>query len=516
MQTVQEAITQAVSRKEWARVTELIGEHWSTLMTQSREVLRTAVNGLPEEIVQNDSRWSAARDYLNFIPAAGEARPVQYHHSPANPGDLLDVLASLTSKSAALRASGRFVDAENAADEAIATLDDVSPEVRDTITHVLAELQLQWAISVFYAGDFDSALRRFEITYDDAFAAANTRIAVEAAGTSALIFALMGDNEQSLRWLARVPEYRDAAATDTVQLARHLTRAILAIARLDPDAAQAEMDAAPAYSATPEHWALRALVDAALATTWGDPLAGLARLRAEKVAHSPTSWGGGLNQRLIASAEGGLLLAAGNPLEALNTASAVRNDQRGVGDEHISVLAMWAELELGEVSRALVLCSAYTPMLQGTVCTSINALVVASAGHWQTGATDTASALFSTAVTLMRQHESWRTLARLQASVRAELLASIHAALPEEIVVALAATNPAPPPSPGPHAVLSPREKVVTGYLVRGFSVRDIADAEHVSANTVKTQVRSLYRKLGVSGRIEAVGVALAQPTLWS
>ncbi|AXE39455.1 HTH-type transcriptional regulator MalT [Acidipropionibacterium virtanenii] len=52
---------------------------------------------------------------------------------------------------------------------------------------------------------------------------------------------------------------------------------------------------------------------------------------------------------------------------------------------------------------------------------------------------------------------------------------------------------------------LSDREREVARLLVLGLSRRRIADELAVSANTVKTQVRSLYRKLGVGSRREAV-----------
>ncbi len=40
------------------------------------------------------------------------------------------------------------------------------------------------------------------------------------------------------------------------------------------------------------------------------------------------------------------------------------------------------------------------------------------------------------------------------------------------------------------------------------LSFREIADESFVSTNTVKTQARSIYSKLGVSSRAEAVACA--------
>jgi LuxR family maltose regulon positive regulatory protein len=56
--------------------------------------------------------------------------------------------------------------------------------------------------------------------------------------------------------------------------------------------------------------------------------------------------------------------------------------------------------------------------------------------------------------------------------------------------------------------VLSPREREVLGELARGSTYADIAASLYVSENTVKTHVSSLYGKLAVSRRSEALMVA--------
>lgn len=57
-------------------------------------------------------------------------------------------------------------------------------------------------------------------------------------------------------------------------------------------------------------------------------------------------------------------------------------------------------------------------------------------------------------------------------------------------------------------ADLTRRERDVLGRLSSPLSVREIADVLYVSHNTVKTQVRSIYRKLGVASREDALARA--------
>lgn len=56
---------------------------------------------------------------------------------------------------------------------------------------------------------------------------------------------------------------------------------------------------------------------------------------------------------------------------------------------------------------------------------------------------------------------------------------------------------------------LSDRERIVLGHLAAGMNRKEISTYLRVSLNTVKSQVRSLYRKLGVSTRHEAVDKAM-------
>jgi LuxR family transcriptional regulator, maltose regulon positive regulatory protein len=61
---------------------------------------------------------------------------------------------------------------------------------------------------------------------------------------------------------------------------------------------------------------------------------------------------------------------------------------------------------------------------------------------------------------------------------------------------------------------LSSQEQRVLRLLVAGFSNPEIAEALVFSINTVKTQVRSIYRKLNVKSRKETLEVMRSQSLL--
>lgn len=64
---------------------------------------------------------------------------------------------------------------------------------------------------------------------------------------------------------------------------------------------------------------------------------------------------------------------------------------------------------------------------------------------------------------------------------------------------------------PGAHLGLTQRESEVLELLVAGHSNKAVAAKLVVSEDTVKTHIRGLYRKLGVSDRSGAIGVALRE-----
>lgn len=57
--------------------------------------------------------------------------------------------------------------------------------------------------------------------------------------------------------------------------------------------------------------------------------------------------------------------------------------------------------------------------------------------------------------------------------------------------------------------VLSPRETEILGLIAQGLSNHEITERLGLTANTLKTHVRRIYRKIGVTSRAQAVAWAL-------
>ena len=65
-----------------------------------------------------------------------------------------------------------------------------------------------------------------------------------------------------------------------------------------------------------------------------------------------------------------------------------------------------------------------------------------------------------------------------------------------------------PPAQRRPSPPLSPRERLILRSLDEKLTLAQIAAELYVSRNTVKTQVQSVYRKLGVTRRADAVAAS--------
>ncbi|OPY88748.1 MAG: Oxygen regulatory protein NreC [Smithella sp. PtaU1.Bin162] len=60
-------------------------------------------------------------------------------------------------------------------------------------------------------------------------------------------------------------------------------------------------------------------------------------------------------------------------------------------------------------------------------------------------------------------------------------------------------------------AILSYRELEILSFVVNGMANKEIAEAVCLSADTVKTHLKKIYKKLGVSSRSQAIKIALQE-----
>jgi DNA-binding NarL/FixJ family response regulator len=92
-----------------------------------------------------------------------------------------------------------------------------------------------------------------------------------------------------------------------------------------------------------------------------------------------------------------------------------------------------------------------------------------------------------------------------------DVLSAIHLAARGLQLIPRRATDPAAPTPPGSH-LLTSREADVVTMLQHGSSNAEIAQALGIGVETVRTHARNIYRKLGVTSRLELVQASRRAP----
>ena len=106
---------------------------------------------------------------------------------------------------------------------------------------------------------------------------------------------------------------------------------------------------------------------------------------------------------------------------------------------------------------------------------------------------------------------------RMRAFVGSKGLSSVTTAshslswiLTSKLMASVPLAAPVPPAKPLDHERLTPRESEVLTYLSKGFTIKEIANLMGIKWFTVNDHIKSIYKKLNVSSRAEAV-LAAAQ-----
>jgi DNA-binding NarL/FixJ family response regulator len=89
-----------------------------------------------------------------------------------------------------------------------------------------------------------------------------------------------------------------------------------------------------------------------------------------------------------------------------------------------------------------------------------------------------------------------------------ELVASLEAVHAGEVVVSEAPARARSSPSldwPGRREGLTAREAEILALITQGMSNAQVAELAYLSPNTVKSYIRTMYRKIGVTSRTQAV-----------
>lgn len=395
-------------------------------------------------------------------------------------------------RSVGFRLKGQFGAAaavwEGTASVAVPDLDDLD----DVTRHFYAFSELQGGNAYLLAGDLDEAIVRFRCAHR---AGTGTFIVREAAGKIALAHVLRGDSAEARSWLHEERRHPplSASAEVLVRPAGLIATALLALDRLEPDVALDVLTDLGNPHDRDELWALTLYVHGQYALLTEIPSDGLRHLETHMNRFPvPVE---GLPATLLAGTRADLLLALGRVEEA-------REAVEHIPGPRIAPVRARVRLHVRDAEGAAELAAHYRSDPDCSPRAAMELAVTAVATTYVLDGPGEARLRLRQVIRTSEATGILRPLVLLPVPM-GRAFAGLDDDVPERVQVMWerAAVFPVTV-SP---VELTPRERVVLAGLMAGRSTAAIAKAQFVSVNTVKSQLRSLYRKLGVSSAQEAV-----------
>ncbi|SED62279.1 LuxR C-terminal-related transcriptional regulator [Ruania alba] len=458
----------AVQAREWETALEVVDQHWVQLVVEDPLALIAAARQFPETMVTGNPRVRVAVDHLDGVrPARGTNDRWRAIESPTLQAEMAAHHERLT----------------RAGEDVLLVL-------------------LQWGLTSMLQGELDLALYAF------AQARAVGMIDHGSAGVAdlgtvglALVHAVQGEPASALRWLDD-PEVRERLnrsaaddAPDFVRIVAAVARALALVDAASPDATAA-VHAIPEGRHRDELWALSVFVRVHHAVLTGNKDDLVTRTNELRAALRYIRRGS-RTEALLTDALIEALLVAGMGQVARQVAARVEPQRL------VRVALM--KLAMREHSYDDVLRIA-TELLRSnrlTQRTAMECQVLLAGAHDALGQRGLAKEPFRSAVTIARQTGQRRPFVlmrrytfRALADDDLEILALWPR--PEE------RTDPEPVAHGRTHT-LTARESEVLMALREHAGPVGIAEALGMSTNTVKTHLRTVYRKLGVASRAGAL-----------
>ncbi len=408
-----------------------------------------------------------------------------------------------------LRITGRAAESVPAARRVLRLLEETPTSELEEIAEQIGSYRYQAALSLFRAGRPNEA--RLAAEWVGISRDALHRQTTDALGAASLVAAIdagRGECRAAAGALARIDDSgfpADMLDTYAGSLS-HLARGILALESGDLSRAQEHTDLFLDRENL-EHgmlfMALRVFVE-----VWrGAPEVGLRMLEAKEEADRPRARLSPEDRQVIVAARALAHAALGQTASAH---TALRTLERG--DPVGAVLH--AALLLQEQRPDLVIEQLNGKTLDGGPRLHAAANLLMACASLQRGDETLAATALRRFIATTSVHEIVTPVVLVPAELRETLwdFAARHR-VDADIIARLRAV-PAPFGTAAVRVSLTPREAEVLKQLRGTSSQAEIAAVLGVSANTVKSQARSLYAKLGASTRDEALRIAYAQGLL--
>ncbi len=489
------ALALAIEGRLWQQALQIVDEHWTALYTGGfLDTLGPAlVERIPPAIADAHPTIAAIRR-LHRQFAAPRDVPVVAAEPDTAAGVTLEPAETIM-RTMTLRIDGRFTEAAAVCDAVAADPVPVFDDLDDHIRHAYAFYYLHIGITYLLVDRADEATTMFRRAHS---AGAGSFVERDAAGKLALTYALRGACTDAQAWLDEERRHPPLPqeSEKLVRTAGCVAAALVALDRLDTEQALDILTELGTPADNEEFWGFVLYTHGQHALLAGMPADGLRYIDAQ-IRRYPKLYGG-LSAALLEAVRADLHLACGHVEQA---------ERLVEGKTHPLTAPVRARIRLlaADPAGAEAVVERHRTDPAGTFRESMELAVLGAVAAAAGGDRCQAQRHLGRAIALSRQRGMLRPFTLLPAPMLQELAAlgmdlplDVHRAAAQFVVF----------PVYQPIVRLTPRERAVLDAVLVGGTASSIAAAEFVSINTVKSQLRSLYRKLGVHSRKDAVAVA--------
>jgi len=490
----------ALAAGDIARVNDILYDRVVEIGMHHLDRLEALARSIPDDAVAEHPRLAVLRHGIaTFVDQANPtvtfdiSSALRTMHPEGSP--LADHLVAGLGQIFALRASGRHTDAVDVAEadrrrvaaERGAWLDIPGP-LRSIVL-------LQWGLCRLLTVDLDGAVADFQEAF---FAGRRTELphfARNGAENAALLLALTDSLPEAEEWLANARSIPPAPhpLRRFVEEADPLVEAAIALARLEIDDARKALDRFTPSPDTNLLWSTASFLRAKTHLLAGEALEGLDLVDRSRPPRGGTVESGSFDESLLALAESELALLAGRAPRAAKVLDRVAPSPL------LAVARARLALLTGDAAGALAIA---TSLREPTTFGRIDLAAIAAVASEHLARPEEADRNLQLAVRLAHARGTVAPFVLLP-RVDVEALVARDREAEELLAPVLASTSTS---IERVDAVrLSARERLVLAELARSGSASEIAERLFVSVNTIKSQLRSIYRKLDVASREEAL-----------
>jgi len=368
----------------------------------------------------------------------------------------------------------------------------------------VAAIRLQIALDDLFADNLETATREAIQAYRMAGEARLDSFERNAAGLLALLALFSGNGQGVATWLTREKPVAHAEDffEEMIKTAGLVAGGLMHLGALETPEAQTLIAQCNDVTALDEMWPFTAYLKAEQALLTGRFAQGLRDIETATTAHPSTYVPKTLNFTLLTAARSNLLLALGDGPRA--QAELARADT-----DHPMIRAVLARSMLlaGEYPEVIAVARRHSEKEQIHDRAARELRLLAAVAEFELGDTKSAFRSFSKFL-----NDDGVGLLRALALVPQPLIEQMTAKLgigQEEFSTVRSRVSMPVFDKPTVSVTLTPRETMVLQLLQQGLSIPEVAETLVVSINTVKSQSRSLYRKLGVNSRARALARAV-------